>query len=734
MTKITDPELLKKLNASSGYKKVTDPNILAKLNAESTPKSPYPSSGLNDAFLESIGAPSQHELFTKGALGLPGFIDALPHGLKQGLLRSIAGLRGQTSFDSEPSSDIYGSQAGESFGQDIGQGAVAAPFTVLGGLLGGPAGAIAGTGVGYSATEPGDMLDRLVSGGEAAALHGAGHLIPKVDGSFTKVGSLRQAHEDALKLLSEQKSYNQGISGDELNRVDNNSAVFDRLKARLSKMYGASTESGLNTKVHRGHEKIKSLKSEINEIPEELRVSGDLEAPSNQPAVPDLELPTEIDDSHISNHQKVVEAHQNALSDKETEIKAHLMDGFEHGVPIAKAVAEGGKKLRAEGAAFFNEARNKIKDSNIVIPNTSAIKDMRDAVTKQLEESRHHFGDDDEFENTVNSIVDHVSGNMPNEHIPGEDFLSMYRTADQASNKLKMKASQEGLTDAERRELWDRSKKLKAQANHMEQVLKEHSHEDVVDLINKGKKKFREEIFPLEGNTTYRSMVKNVKGGAKDLVEGLRGESPGNQIIKNMIKSDQNLLRHVVGSRYSSNPSALHNFHENTHEYLQHMPDLQQLLTEHRELQDATNKVGYRLSDLKTQHAEAKIQRAEEIKRLKDEQKQRVLSEKERIASEKRDYEQKTKYQKAADQIKDIESKLPQYERAAKIARKAANDARKRKLTSLKDITSLEKQAKALEKQLNEAIAKRKKYIGIAAVLGTGALGTPSLKSMINKI
>jgi hypothetical protein len=64
-------------------------------------------------------------------------------------------------------------------------------------------------------------------------------------------------------------------------------------------------------------------------------------------------------------------------------------------------------------------------------------------------------------------------------------------------------------------------------------------------------------------------------------MKALRGSGEGMSQLREIIKSDPELLRNVVGQRFSKNPAALHDIGELEQEYVGKMPELQDLLSKH---------------------------------------------------------------------------------------------------------------------------------------------------------
>ena len=105
----------------------------------------------------------------------------------------------------------------------------------------------------------------------------------------------------------------------------------------------------------------------------------------------------------------------------------------------------------------------------------------------------------------------------------------------------------------------------------------------------------------------------------------LRGTDPGDVLMRNMIRGNPELLRNVIGQEFSDNPAALHNAGNLEAEYTSQMPELQQLLGQHRNHQQALEHANEALQQSQAEHAAI----------VANEQKAFRLAENERLASEK---------------------------------------------------------------------------------------------------
>ncbi len=473
-------------------------------------------------------------------------------------------------------------------------------------------------------------------------------------------------HEEALKELSK----NQGLGAD-----------VNKMEAKLPEL----------------QQQTKQLSEEIQRTPK-INIGNMLGSPSGEELVPQAEslLKTEL--------QKSAQA--------ENKLSQHLYKGYEHGVPIAEAVVneiEGiplaGSNRRMGGVKKeigheYDTIESNLKDQNMFIPRDETLKEIEAQARKSLEDSRGFFKNDQEYEKTVKQIVKQLKPTSKgNDIIPAADVLSNYRSLRNMSQKIRIKAFSRDVAGNKdlQKDMLAQAKEMEENANNLEKLMESHDLGDELERLKSANKRWREEIAPLYKNSTYQTFLNKGYSPSKDLIYNLRGNGPGQEIIRNIIKKNPTLTRSILGQRYADKPANIHEFDQLAQEFIEEAPEeTRNLIKEHHE---SLNKVGKAKTDL-----EASKQLAEQMK-----------SESERV---KRSFDEEQKIQrdreKNVENLKILQEKIQNLERNIPELKKRTH----LKNISLKEKIELENKISKAEKDKSELI-KRVKQAGLAL----GALG-----------
>lgn len=112
--------------------------------------------------------------------------------------------------------------------------------------------------------------------------------------------------------------------------------------------------------------------------------------------------------------------------------------------------------------------------------------------------------------------------------------------------------------------------------------------------VNRG---YETEYYPLKNNKVAKSIIKNVKT-SKDVIDQLGGEAEGQELLRNFVKSDPEMLRNALGQQYVKKSTSLFSPRADVQEYLNESPDIQKLLNEKEtELQRTTERKDIALKD-----------------------------------------------------------------------------------------------------------------------------------------
>jgi len=473
-----------------------------------------------------------------------------------------------------------------------------------------------------------------------------------------------------------------------------------------------SKSQGLGTDVNKMEAELPELQQQANQLGEEVQgipkvnTENMLGSPSGEELVPQAE--------------SLLKTEQQKSAQAENQLANHLYKGYEHGVPIAESVVneiEGipvkGSNRRMGGVkkeigSQYDTIEENLKDQNIVIPRNETLKEIETQARKLLENSKGFFKNDAEYEKTVKQIVEQMKPSTKgNDIIPAADVLSNYRSLKNMSQKIRTKAfSREvaGNKDLQK-DMLAQAEEMEGNADSLEQLMESHDLGGELENLKSANKRWREEITPLYKNSTYQTFLNKGYAPSKDLIYNLRGNGPGQEIIRNIIKKNPTLVRSILGQRYADKPANIHEFDQLAQEFIEAAPE------------ETRNMIkGHRESLVNVDQAKAEHEAA---KHLADQMK----SESERV---KRSFEEEQKTQEKRSKkevaLKEIQDKIAAYQRNIPELKKKA----KVKNISLQNKLELESKIARAEKD-------RDKLINRAIGIGLGVAGAGVVNGYLNK-
>lgn len=532
------------------------------------------------------------------------------------------------------------------------------------------------------------------------ALGAAGATIPTIARGAMNLKQRVSALRNLDKLKKEgsitQEQYQKAVNDEEA------------LK-ELSKSQGLGTDvTEMEAQLPKLEQETSQLGQEIQSIPK-VNTENMLAAPTGEELVPQAE--------------SLFKTEQQKSAQAEKQLANHLYKGYEHGVPIAESVVneiegipiKGSNRrmggLKKEIGNQYDTIEENLKDQNIVIPRDDALKAIETQARKSLEDSRGFFKNDTEYENTVKKIVEQMKpSSTSNEIIPAADVLSNYRSLKNMALKIRKKAfSREvaGNKDLQK-DMLAQADEMQGDANNLEQLMEGQDLGSELENLKSANKRWREEIVPLYKNSIYQTFLNKGYAPTQDLIYGLRGNGPGQKIIRDIIKNNPTLIRSILGQRYAEKPANIHEFDELAQEFIEAAPEeTQNLIKAHRESLA-------KAEEAKISHETAK-QRAEQMKA----ESERV---KKSFEEEKKAQEKRTK--KEAE-LKELQEKLAAYKRNIPELKKKA----KATGISLQKKLELERKIAKAEKDRDKLIQR---IIGFSIGIGATGLGGMYLTGRIN--
>ena len=387
-------------------------------------------------------------------------------------------------------------------------------------------------------------------------------------------------------------------------------------------------------------------------------------------------LPIQSSRESDANLERSKISHENAannLAQTEKEISQHLNKGKAHGLRVGryikKEVEDTEKNLKGDYGKFAKE----MSDRPVEMPQIEKVE-------------------------TDNPVLRHLYEIAPNaSDAAGEKALIKYK--DFRNERFKLKQRMKTAKSAQ--EADDISKALSATQsieNKSKAALVKSFGNDFLKL-NKRYSNF----YDLRGNSTVKSAMKHgkLKG---NLIEKLSGSEKGQDLLRDIVHKDPEMIKNVLGKQFSKIKKIpeLHEADELAQEYIDKMPELQDLLVKHHQAKSAAELAKNALSRAEKTHKN--VISAEKTAH-------QTISEQQKAVSE------------AAEKRKGLEAQLEKHNKHLKELEEAAKNEKQ----TLESKVKIENQIKKTKEDIKEArwkIGKIATYGGIGwAVQHYGNIG-----------
>ncbi len=589
------------------------------------------------------------------------------------------------------------------------------------------------------------QLPGLIAGGKAVTS------IPGVKQAGARIKSQLQ-HAPLKKKVAALEKEQEGAS------TENKAAVgeYDILKDFLERQPGFETSNpaALERKAAEAKQKAESLREKSEAVPEHLRVTEEPTAPEKnplslvepiRPEQIDLnQLPkTQISDEGLQQAESYLKTNQQKSAEHEAAISQHLGEGNAHRKRVAEKLNPILEARQSEIGKGYDEYINGLKDKQVTLSNPREAKAITNDIHKLLKEG-------DTSSKEMIKLTDELANLGKSETMPADKFVSAYRSLRGMAQKTRSSAY--GKSPQEFDRLIEAADSMDADVGKMAKIIDSGLGEENLEQLHGLNHRYATEVAPLFKNKFFQHMQANNKAPT-NMIEQLTNEPyikstnpnkvTGTQILNEIIKGDPELLQNVVGERFAHKPEALHQWDEAAHSFIEHMPELKEMRGKHFEAKQAEAQSKLDLEKAKHEHqmqreqATAKDKEALEQARMKNTKAREEASEQTRQKksevhkenqSKQKEHEEKAKYHKMQQQIKDLDGKHAKLTDSAKKMQEKAN----RKNISLKDKLDIEHELAQTKKKL-DAIQKdrdRLKKTGkiLLGAAATVALGGPVVK------
>lgn len=292
-------------------------------------------------------------------------------------------------------------------------------------------------------------------------------------------------------------------------------------------------------------------------------------------------------------------AHQNLLESKEglqsteNRISNLLNKNAQHDVRVASRANEIINAKKKDIGNIYNSVEKDLANKNITLPNTENAKELNDKLISLIKS-----GNSETLE--AREALEKLENIGKDKVVPARDYLATFRTIRDYAREARKEAYQVGITDEARQAAFKRADALESEVEKMSPILEKGIGDESSKLLKEANSRWSSEIAPLQKNKIYNKM--RYEGRLPtNIMKELRGTGEGMEELREIIKNDPELLKNVVGQRFSNKPHTLHDIGELEKEYIEKMPELQSLIDEHR--------IGLE----KINQAESLIPRAEKI-------------------------------------------------------------------------------------------------------------------------
>lgn len=305
-------------------------------------------------------------------------------------------------------------------------------------------------------------------------------------------------------------------------------------------------------------------------------------------------LSTQESGQQLEQAQNAHEINQRTVSESEKSISNFLNNGAAHDVRAAEQIRGHQENYRRSVSREYDDIIEQLGRENVEIDNSQAIQDANQRLIDLIRQNETTSPEANRILNELQRLEE-THGTS----VPADEYLTLVKATKDYARQARQRRYQPDMP-ADVRERWEqRHAQLEDEAERLENTLAQSVPEELSNRLQQANSNWARYVKPLQRNHTYQTMLHRgrVEG---DIMKKLRGRDPGDAIMRNIIQSDPEILKNVIGQRYAANPANLANAGELENEYIQQLPELGNMM-ENR--QRAVNRV---------QRSQQDLQRAQE--------------------------------------------------------------------------------------------------------------------------
>lgn len=260
------------------------------------------------------------------------------------------------------------------------------------------------------------------------------------------------------------------------------------------------------------------------------------------------------------------------------DIGKHLNKGANHAVKLAAGIGHRLGNIENYWKGSYKNLKDTLKNSEFKMQDLPQYNNDIEHVIKNIKDlkivdGKFVIANEPEVSSQLQSII---SKAPTSEDVSASDFLSKYQDFRDARYNL-LQQAKTATTSAERRALFKAYEDSKPIEETVSKALNEGlgPHKAEFQRVNEG---YSKQVYPLRGN----KVAKKALGGkvGPNTIEDLAGNGEGQELMREIVKQDPELLRNIIGQRYASKPELLKDIDETTLDYLHEMPELQTIMSE----------------------------------------------------------------------------------------------------------------------------------------------------------
>jgi hypothetical protein len=416
----------------------------------------------------------------------------------------------------------------------------------------------------------------------------------------TSTGALKYAikkgNEKLAAAPAEMQAPETNFSPEKLKEYEDRVAHAEAEHAKAMESFNEAKEAA---QAETGKSSIPALQYGIKSAEEKM---AEIKTPET---IASQEKVSQAENEHAANLSELNDA-KAERQQIQNQLDEHLGKGQSHaeiGGHRANEIISAKKK---EIGADYDKIEKDLDQKNVTIKDNEESKNILDHIRESLKKTNDLSPEGSKLEQALTGIKDDAN-------IPARRLLSIMRTTRDYAAKLRNKQFGIGVDDETRLASKEHANSLEQKVEEIRPILKKVMGTDNAKIFEKANGRWSKEIAPIQRNRIY-NQIRFGELLPDNPIRSLRGSFEGNPELRDIIKNDPELVKRVIAQRYESKPSSIHNPNELTSSYLDKLPELKDLLTQHS---NATSRLEQAEKDFKTSQANLKAQNAEHEKNLK---------------------------------------------------------------------------------------------------------------------